>query len=1475
MADDLGPRGWSESEDVASDEAPPAALLDALPPPPRRRGRPRKQPSALALAAREASGEEPVAGPREWAAEIPEEGLHGELRRLLEHSEATDPRAREHASMMVRHYLESGDVALAPLGAEAARHGLTRFTLPPLIATLSSAVFELHHALLSGFFKRISALFDNGWEPIVVIRNHVYDETPSRIRVPEGDCLQKRRRRSEKSLPHVPEKADNKPRTAKVLQTDACLGVVMRHTESGDFHSAALPIPSCLQVLDFATADNLRVALGETWKVPGLESFMARFPLRLCSSTCDRAASNLKFERSVEDSCGQGDLHVNLHCNVHRIASVATAQNDLVAPDISNLISFGLCQRGVGMLRLLRLCVGQFMRARLKVYLGVHPPGPETPEGKHRAACLDLIFPGATDPSRRAVLEHYLNGDWQCIWEIQHVCPHGHCVSGSRESIADAFAEQVVPVMVPRLLHLFPRHRWTGAEVTLSDAGVLALPHRMLEQVGPVWLRCAQERRDPVAGDFAPSLGSDLVETERGWCDSEDEFCPEDVGEVPPANQTADAKGENEDWAAYNARMRVKTSRFFRSDPSSRIALIAIAMQPVSHLMHAGFKASSAEWERTQAARSTQGDQPKYRVVEASKLCPRFFEEVSELMFGLSDKSWAALGVNTHSLSLSTLAFRILSIAGGTCFALLESPSSGFPCRLFSLLDSGENFTELRESINQDRECALDSFTAGYRKHFADVGCPESLASLSLLCRMLFAGTAHIEARHSSVRRIQIHKSGTWTVNLETMNSYFTLLRHRRSHEVFGRPIFLKTSGTRPGRKAKLGKIAARRAQRSLPTWRQRKAANQGWVRSHGGGPWKVFQHRMLKGGPKPDRLRMRRLARQYRELSAEARAELETEGRRMTVAWRFGVAKPSWSFEPLPSDRGPCSLSEVALASAGAYRSSTLQARIEELRGMAVVRLAAEKLVKAQDISDLIKWQSDSQAKDVDRVAAFAPAGGRGYIADWPASWANHSSVTFPISRLAEEVLARGPGALKESLRQRWTDRQRVYRHAAAPPIGRLRRRTSASLCAQAGLCLHTVSGIRLAKFEVSFTKHMQGLFAPKTLERKALKKGFVVICISDGLVETWFHVAYCNMSAGSWRICLLLLVPDRLHDGEGHPPIDLIALRMPHGGTWEMTWRAFQHLKFDRPHSLRTFLVCGSAHVRRQTFQPFRIFVRPYLPEESFFWLQGNILQHSLKDVEQEAICDELLALQGQRMEEPGSVDGNADDADDASDTAGDDDDCEDPIDESELFDALFPCEPEARARRTAPRGGDAPSTAGGAPIDTGAPELPPRPPLAPPLAPAGLPEPERVVQIDRGSSLWLRFPIEGLGQIVWDDGIASGRNPSVAAHCNIRAHGLCRCNRTLQAGKPGSSRGRPLGFLVSWLRAGAQHADRASHARLASRKEFPTLSDGERDSLSLARRTEARGWMQHQPHLRDLLEAERPQWPGEGAEPLELPA
>ena len=136
-------------------------------------------------------------------------------------------------------------------------------------------------------------------------------------------------------------------------------------------------------------------------------------------------------------------------------------------------------------------------------------------------------------------------------------------------------------------------------------------------------------------------------------------------------------------------------------------------------------------------------------------------------------------------------------------------------------------------------------------------------------------------------------------------------------------------------------------------------------------------------------------------------------------------------------------------------------------------------------------------------------------------------------------------------------------------------------------------------------------------------------------------------------------------------------------------------------------------------------------------------------------------------------------------------------------------------------------------------------------------------------------LVFQVRDWGQLRYDT-----RLHILSAHCRCDNHGTCRLNRSCRVGRR-EAQGRPLGFLLAWLKAcRAEHAvefvDRESHALLGNTAPGALYRD--HVCIGYDERVRLRSWaktvVELAPIFTDRLENGPRSATGEIEEPFDLP-
>ena len=242
-------------------------------------------------------------------------------------------------------------------------------------------------------------------------------------------------------------------------------------------------------MLEHANAEQLAHALDRAWhRAYSGTSFLLEYAPRLIHlTTADRASANLRMEASLAGACAESEARIFCPCLTHLVSTVASQQYSLVKESISGCIAYALAQRSAGALDLLRSCLECLLMARLEVRLG-----PKHVDYAYTDEMAQLIF---GDTAKGHKVRQLLNGDWRVLQIVHHCTCQTACDPVT-------LAKTLSRTLVSRPTPLFPRHRWTGADLTLQSILQVAVPHLMLETIMPVWLRCLRQNEQPSVDDF-------------------------------------------------------------------------------------------------------------------------------------------------------------------------------------------------------------------------------------------------------------------------------------------------------------------------------------------------------------------------------------------------------------------------------------------------------------------------------------------------------------------------------------------------------------------------------------------------------------------------------------------------------------------------------------------------------------------------------------------------------------------------------------------------------------------------------------------------------------------------------------------------------------------------------------------------------------------------------------------------------------
>ena len=186
-------------------------------------------------------------------------------------------------------------------------------------------------------------------------------------------------------------------------------------------------------------------------------------------------------------------------------------------------------------------------------------------------------------------------------------------------------------------------------------------------------------------------------------------------------------------------------------------------LEPLRVLLRDKLQTSGTEWEEGQLQRAAEsvlaGGPPRreYRLslAAANTLEFRFLDQVRMLL--TTPTMWVDVPRNSLTFTLNCLTYRMLARMACYITQNLISVHAQFPICLFGLLVESDRFADY---IGKLPECMRCSWSQAFLRDYGLACSPESLAVLVLIAHMAFVDIAGIEARHASIRRWLLSRSG-------------------------------------------------------------------------------------------------------------------------------------------------------------------------------------------------------------------------------------------------------------------------------------------------------------------------------------------------------------------------------------------------------------------------------------------------------------------------------------------------------------------------------------------------------------------------------------------------------------------------------------------------------------------------------------------------------------------------------------------
>ena len=430
------------------------------------------------------------------------------------------------------------------------------------------------------------------------------------------------------------------------------------------------------------------------------------------------------------------------------------------------------------------------IHSRLVVLQGT-PPAEAV---RYREGCMSLFMQdSSTTFTQKVLLATLPNGNWCNVQEVEYYASPDTVLT--KPDIEQIIMSGLNFALCSHKPHIFPNHRWTGADKAVSDISKLECIHGLLTHTYKVFMtmmsKPASQPMPTTEDDEGPVLPVDA----RGPVGA-------DIGEgayhtghhanEADASHTAEERPINVETrtAAENDADRRQASEWL-STPSKgvldQLVILRSTMQPLVDLLYAQFRAGGEEQEVQErshlaatllAGHRVGGSGRSFMLTQAAagQLETKFFEQVQGLFH--NDNVWQLLDVTAYTTQTNALIFKLLCRQGALVEELIASQHRKPSIALFRGVEDEAAIQQWRAA----KPCLLDSWSRQLLD--AHNGLDESTLQqvLSLHAQLGSTSIAGVEARHASNRRLLHQRSvQTWSVDAATSSAEFLARCLRRS----------------------------------------------------------------------------------------------------------------------------------------------------------------------------------------------------------------------------------------------------------------------------------------------------------------------------------------------------------------------------------------------------------------------------------------------------------------------------------------------------------------------------------------------------------------------------------------------------------------------------------------------------------------------------------------------------------------------
>ena len=508
--------------------------------------------------------------------------------------------------------------------------------------------------------------------------------------------------------------------------------------------------------------------------------------------TIDKAGYNLLAEKKIVSDRSRWSSLIQ-PCEVHGVARTFKRCFDgLMVEHVTGCLQVALAMRSS--MSTFRRCLQLEIRSKLKVLFGVCPQDAQD----HREQCLStFLTAGSKLLWRRLMLSALPNGDWRNATQVEVFLPLSMQGQVSEQQIAKTLEASLTSVIAGTKPHLYPRHRWTGCDLSVEELGRLECIHGLLTSTFARFVRmhnkpqkAGSSSNEVSVADLGAHAVADvpLLPLDGGTSMAGPSMQTDAVRDAAARDVPTDTH-EKHRSEAERSQDRSKGSAWLQKKPFSYLVLMKVSMTPLVQLLNSQLQMSGINWERHQRAgllgpHGASDDLPhrQYQLTVAAEglLEKTFFDALKGLFH--DESHWKLVLQDDVTVAFRAQCFRVLSRAGCMIYTELSLPHQAFPTCLFQLLSN----PALGDVLAAESECLMCDWSRELLHKYPRFQGEELQAILYPHAQLCATNTCQVEARHASLRRALLTRSAhTHTTALPLLSAEHVLHGFRSNREAY------------------------------------------------------------------------------------------------------------------------------------------------------------------------------------------------------------------------------------------------------------------------------------------------------------------------------------------------------------------------------------------------------------------------------------------------------------------------------------------------------------------------------------------------------------------------------------------------------------------------------------------------------------------------------------------------------------------